>query len=215
MTEQVLVFDDFLLQGFSSKIPGFSTSSTDINRFEEVCMNLSYFADREEAEKCNSMKQIIPYSLLYLEEEQKYLVYRRTKRSGEGRLHNKWSIGIGGHINPCDLDNDRLVIKTNMLWTAAKREIHEELEINKEFECWANKGLLYDPSNTVGRVHFGFIIRYIVDILVTPSESILPKEDTLVNVMWRTPQEILELPNLENWSKIILESLAKDNIWEN
>ena len=55
------------------------------------------FVPREEAESDESGRQIIPYDF---EDEKRYLLMRRTNRQGESRLHDKYSIRVGGHITP-------------------------------------------------------------------------------------------------------------------
>jgi hypothetical protein len=57
-----------------------------------------FFVERARAETSPQWKQVIPYSLV--ECDGRILVVRRLRKGGESRLHEKHSIGIGGHINP-------------------------------------------------------------------------------------------------------------------
>src|SRR3989344_4938392 len=56
-----------------------------------------FFVERTKAENNSTIKQIIPYMTFVRNE--KIFVMRRLEKGGEARLHNKHSIGIGGHIN--------------------------------------------------------------------------------------------------------------------
>ena len=47
-------------------------------------------------------KQVIPY--LVLRDGERYFLMRRTRAGGDARLHDRWSIGVGGHLNPGDGD---------------------------------------------------------------------------------------------------------------
>ena len=58
------------------------------------------FMDREAAENDPSHKQIIAYAIFC--HQGRILHYTRGGSGGEARLHDKGSIGIGGHINPVD-----------------------------------------------------------------------------------------------------------------
>lgn len=64
-----------------------------------------FFVEREHAERTPSLKQVIPYSIVVRHGrgyEPEVLCLRRTTKGGESRLHDKLSIGVGGHINPVD-----------------------------------------------------------------------------------------------------------------
>jgi predicted NUDIX family phosphoesterase len=56
------------------------------------------FMNRDEAEESAFHKQLIPYVILMSED--KIFLYRRGEKGSEARLHDQYSIGIGGHINP-------------------------------------------------------------------------------------------------------------------
>ena len=71
---------------------------------------------------------------------------RRTRAGGDARLHDRWSIGVGGHLNPGDAD----------LFGGLRREWREELVADFEpaFEPLA---LLNDDTTDVGAVHLGIV----------------------------------------------------------
>src|SRR5919198_2708214 len=47
-----------------------------------------------------SYKQVIPY--LVLRDGRRYFLMKRTRAGGDARLHDLFSIGVGGHLNPGD-----------------------------------------------------------------------------------------------------------------
>ena len=55
------------------------------------------FRPRSEVEQDESVKQIIPYVCIRCGDS--YVLLQRTNKQSEARLHNKFSLGIGGHIN--------------------------------------------------------------------------------------------------------------------
>ncbi len=60
------------------------------------------FMPRREAEQDPGHKQIIPY--LVLRDGPRLFVIHRTRAGGDARLHGRYSIGVGGHLNPGDVD---------------------------------------------------------------------------------------------------------------
>jgi predicted NUDIX family phosphoesterase len=110
------------------------------------------FLPRTMAESDPSYKQIISYVLI--RKGNAWLHYVRGKTSGEKRLVDKSSIGIGGHINP----HDQSLFDTGLDFyeTAVQRELREELRMDGDFETRI-VALLNDDSSTVGQVHFGIV----------------------------------------------------------
>ena len=65
------------------------------------------FRPRSEVEEDPSFKQLIPYVIFRHHDEQgreTVFQYTRGTGQGEGRLHRKRSVGIGGHISLLDAD---------------------------------------------------------------------------------------------------------------
>ena len=79
--------------------------------------------ERDYAERRPELKQVIPYGIVTCEE--RVLLVRRTKGGGEARLHDKLSIGIGGHINPVDAGSGtgREAVLSDLFTSATRREI--------------------------------------------------------------------------------------------
>ena len=74
-----------------------------------------------------------------------YFLLRRTRKQNEARLHDKLSLGIGGHINP-GLD----------LLGGLQQELNEEVQIDDPYTL-DFAGILNDESTEVGRVHLGAV----------------------------------------------------------
>lgn len=160
------------------------------------------FIPREEAEVNSEYKQPIVYVLISYGPE--ILHYSRLKSSStEDRLHGLRSCGVGGHINPEDI-NDEWVKERNRSDTfmnALYREIEEEIGIKEEaFDSVQFLGLVNEESTDVGRHHIGLVYR--VDL---PKKKLGLIEKNLEDPRWATGHEILLLPNLEGWSKLILK----------
>lgn len=209
MTEKILVFDAKYMDGFTN-LPGFSAKEKDIYHLKYGCGEHAYFTDRLAAEENENQKQIIPY--VVIRKGNKVLAYMRSKKSGEGRLHNKWSIGIGGHINPKDNTNDKIGINM-ILSNAVTRELYEELEwgdtYDQTIESTRELGILYDDKDPVGRVHIGYVL--IIDLPESETEYPQPREDTIADCQWFTLKQASQLMNLEGWSTIVVEAMLNES----
>src|SRR5437868_5901294 len=108
--EKVLVIPEKVLHNYKCRFcNGIWSISDDNSNCFNKCINdifnveNSLFMNRSEAEINPEFKQLIPYCILKAEDDTIF-VYRRTKKSGEQRLHLNWSLGVGGHLN--DKDNN-------------------------------------------------------------------------------------------------------------
>ncbi len=207
--ERVLVFPEHVLTPFVNLFKaerGFISDPTTIKAILGVVLdsdNLLYM-DRDKAEEDPKFKQVIPYMVLRhrlaVKQGVQYFAYQRTKKGGEARLHDKWSIGVGGHINPEDGEtNDNI-----FYWVSAARELHEEVGLLlKDGTSFRNPvGLLYDPSDKVGKVHFG-----VVHIIPAKPTAMVFHDEALARGEFKYPAELWDDPDkFENWSRLIIES---------
>jgi predicted NUDIX family phosphoesterase len=99
---------------------------------------------RGNAEDDPSWKQVIPY--LALRDGGDIFLMRRTRAGGDVRLHDRYSIGVGGHVNPQD----------GGVLGGLGREWAEEMAANFEPD-FQPVGLLNDDDNAVGAVHLGLV----------------------------------------------------------
>ena len=159
--------------------------------------NLLYL-DRDFAEEAPQYKQLISYCVL--KDGDNIFRYQRTKKGGESRLHGKWSIGVGGHINPVDVQNTNF---QDTYLAALKRELGEEVGIEGEFR---NNilGCIYDDSTPVGRVHFGIV--HLLEL--EPGFHLHIRDEALDNGQF-IPLAYLKnhIEDFENWSRLVLKNL--------
>lgn len=199
MNEQVLVFHTSLLEEYPN---GFSK---DIDKYLDKIFERqnTLYLDRKVAEADQSYKQIIPYCLFQYENTDKLFVYQRTKKGGESRLHDNYSLGIGGHINPGD-------DKAGKDWylSAMRREIDEEVKIQGSFTN-SIKGVIYDDSNEVGKVHFGIV--HLFTLFNNKQANMVCHDVGLANGSFWTYNTIFEnLDKFENWSQLVFKNLFQD-----
>ena len=148
------------------------------------------YRPRDEMELDPSWKQIIPY--LVLRDDERYFLMRRTRAGGDPRLHDRWSIGVGGHLNPGD----------EGVFGGLQREWREELEAGFEpaFEPLA---LLNDDTTDVGSVHLGVV--FVADAGGRP---VAVRETDKLSGSFVPPSEVAAgLDYLETWSRIVFEAL--------
>jgi predicted NUDIX family phosphoesterase len=153
------------------------------------------FVPRHKAEEDDSLKQLIPYFIIC--HADRVWCYTRGKRSGEGRLVAKVSIGIGGHINNEDLD-----LIENIYDRAAIRELEEEVAVPPGYAHHI-AALLNDDSTPVGRVHLG-----VVHVLRTASADVRKNEQAITEASFRTLEELRSLRDrMETWSQICFDRI--------
>lgn len=156
------------------------------------------FLPRPAAEEDPSHKQLIPYCLLV--HGGKILSYARGKSGGEKRLHAKYSLGIGGHINP--VDNTGAAISQNVYENAVLRELAEEISFPKILSRRI-AGLINDDSNPVGQVHLG-----VVEVFELESEEVQALEDAISKPEFVAIDELKEdRENYEGWSQIVIDNI--------
>ena len=114
-----------------------------------------FFLRRGDAEEDPTHKQVIPY--LVLRDGERWFLMRRTRAGGDARLHDLWSIGVGGHLNPGDGDVEG----------GLRREWAEEVVAGFE-PAFEAVGLLNDDTTPVGAVHVGIV--FIADAAGRPVE---------------------------------------------
>ncbi len=165
------------------------------DRLGELIRRRGAFRPRSAMEADETWKQVIPYPVL--RDGDAWFLMRRTKAGGDARLHDRYSIGVGGHVNPEDggLDGD--------LMAALRREWLEELAVDfvPEFRF---VGLLNDDSTAVGRVHVGLV--YEADAAGRPVT--IRETDKLSGAFVPAAEVEAVADRLETWSLLAFEFLA-------
>ena len=161
-----------------------------IEAFLRVVAADGLFAPRATMEENPAFKQVIPY--LVLRDGERYFLMRRTRAGGDARLHDRWSIGVGDHLNPGDGD----------LAGGLLREWNEEVvaDFVPEFRL---VGLLNDDTTPVGRVHLGAV--YVAD---AAGRAVEIRETDKLTGAFASPAEVAAVANdLETWSRLVFDFL--------
>lgn len=148
------------------------------------------FEPRSVMEHDPSQKQIIPY--LVLRDGDRLFLMRRTRAGGDARLHDLFSIGVGGHINPGDDD----------VHGGLRREWREEIEADFEPE-FDMLGLLNDDDSDVGSVHLGVV--FLADAAGRP---VGVRETEKLSGSFQPMEQLRNVyEGMETWSQLVLDAL--------
>jgi Predicted phosphoesterase (MutT family) len=146
------------------------------------------YESRSLMEQNPAFKQIIPY--LVLRDGSRYFLMQRTSAGGDVRLHGRYSIGVGGHLNPGD----------GGLLGGLNREWAEELvaDFVPDFQLVA---LLNDDTTAVGAVHLGAV--YVAD---AAGRSIAIRETDKLTGAFAEPDDVAAIKErLETWSALVFD----------
>jgi len=150
----------------------------------------SYFP-RPTAESDRSLKQIIPY--LILRDGERIFLMKRTRAGGDSRLHDLYTIGVGGHLNPGD----------GSVLGGLAREWREELDADflPEFTFL---GLLNDDTVEVGVHHLGVV--YLAD---AAGRSVAVRETNKLSGSFQPIDVLMGVyEGMETWSQLALEAVV-------
>jgi predicted NUDIX family phosphoesterase len=200
-TECVLVVPTTLFH----ELGHFQGFSGDAERYLSTLLSPQHtsFRPRSEMEEDPSFKQLIPYVIFRYRDAAgrvHLFQYTRGKGQGEGRLHSKRSIGIGGHISAED-SGDTL---SAAYQEGMRRELAEEVAIDTPYSE-RRAGLINDDQTEVGKVHLG-----VVHIFDVEQPAVQPREADIIEAGFRPLDEILaDASRFETWSQICLDALFK------
>lgn len=199
-TEQVLVVPTDLFR----RLGYFQGFTTDISRYLPELLSPAHtsYRPRGEVEVDPSFKQLIPYVIFQHHDDHgrpTVFQYTRGTGQGEGRLHKKRSVGIGGHISTLDVANGDGGSPYDV---GMRRELEEEVAICTPYTAHC-VGLINDDLTDVGRVHLGVVYRFDVEC-----PAIEPREPDILECGFRSVEEILaDLPAFETWSQLCMKAL--------
>jgi predicted NUDIX family phosphoesterase len=189
MTEQVLVLPRAAVPGGCDFTGIRQASHGLLDELRATVTSHGRYLDRPVAEESPNWKQLIPY--VVVRDREATFLMERTTAGGDPRLHNKASIGVGGHLNPVDHGQDALM-------AGLQREWAEELRAawQPRFEL---VGLLNDDSNPVGSVHLG-----VVFTVETDGRQVDVRETEKLSGRMASPTEVTAAwPTLETWSRLV------------
>lgn len=201
--EQVLVVPTVLLH----ELGYFQGFSPDVNRYLPTLLDPLHtsYRPRNEMESDPNYKQLIPYCVFQHVPrggEPLLFQYTRGRGQGEGRLHAKRSIGVGGHI----ASHDGAAGAQAAYEEGMRRELHEEIAIG----CMHRQhclGLINDDLTEVGKVHLGIVHLFDLEL-----PRVLPREPDLADAGFVSVRELWQdVDRLESWSRLCLEALFPRN----
>jgi predicted NUDIX family phosphoesterase len=162
------------------------------------------FLRRSELEEDPSFKQIIPYAIISNKEperggarrSQSFYLFRRRPGQTEKRLHNKFSLGVGGHMNPAG----SMKSEEQYLIDELKRELFEEVRLTNG--CFIEDiefiGFINDDTIPVGTFHIGLLYNVRVS-----NKDVYVNETDKMSAEWIDRYDLAEFyEGMETWSKI-------------
>jgi predicted NUDIX family phosphoesterase len=191
MNEEVMVVETAQLSPlFRGR--AFDLIRDDASAILETIKTRHFFVARADAEVEPKWRQIIPYVVVTHGDD--VFTLRRLRKQTEARLHDKVSIGIGGHINP---GHDVLA--------GLQKELDEEIAINDPYEL-EFAGILNDESTEVSRVHLGAVY-----VLRASSANVSVRETEKMTGSFVTRRELASMRDaMETWSQVVYDSLLRD-----
>jgi predicted NUDIX family phosphoesterase len=160
------------------------------------------FRNRSELEEDPSFKQIIPYAII--SNKNSFYLFRRSSGQREKRLHNKFTLGAGGHMNPggsSEPDEQYLIGEL-------KRELFEEVKLlnGSLIEDVEFIGFINDDTIPVGRAHIGLLY----NIHVSNQEVYINETDKMT-AEWVEKSILPEFyEGMETWTKIAFDFYIQD-----
>lgn len=158
---------------------------------EDTCQ----FLCRRNIENDFSFKQIIPY-VLVTNFHRELLAY--VRHGTEARLHQRWSIGVGGHINQSDYPQGSTIFQAVV--NGMKRECLEELGIPCSY--FSLVGVINEEETEVGHAHLGIV--YTTQL----PDNTIPSSAELGEMRFLSPDKLEQLP-MELWSKLAISLISK------
>ena len=174
---------------------GFITGGLD--RYQKVIREQHFFMPRPDVEEDPSYQQIIPYVVFH--HGDRYFLTHRLRASAERRLRRQYSLGIGGHINPGDLEGSG----GDPIIDGMRREWEEEVIYQGRFHADLI-GLLNDESAPVSKVHLGVVFLIEGD---TPNIAIRETTKLAGELLTLAEMRIYYL-GMESWSQIVYDRLV-------
>ena len=163
---------------------------------KNILSNFEYKERTDELEYNFDFQQIIPYIWIINPKTKQVFAYRRAPdtRYDEARLRDKWSGGIGGHI---DKENP---IPQDPIELAALRELQEEVVITGELKLKL-AGFINSDIGSVEKAHFG------VAYLVETEDDVKKGDDEMTHGQFYSLEEMEKIfgdPNnqIEAWTQI-------------
>ncbi len=171
---------------------GFDVIRENSEAILELIASRHFFIPRVQAEVSPQYRQVIPYVVITNGDD--VFTLRRTKKQNEARLHDKISIGIGGHINP-----------GHDLMAGLLQELGEEVAVEEPYAL-DFAGILNDESTEVSRVHLGAVY-----VLRAPNANVTVRETEKMTGSWVARPTLAAMREaMESWSQIVYEQVLHE-----
>lgn len=191
--EQILVVDrEKLFNHEQNVFQGFLPKE----KFTKIELDDIQVKRRGDMELNPAYKQLITYAIVQDKETNNVLLYKRLSGSGEKRLVNKTSIGVGGHANMHKAETF-----DDLMFANFYRELNEELNIDGQIQAEL-LGFLNDDGNEVGKVHLGVV--YLVQ--VNSAKKVTVNEQDTLEIQFVPVEELEKDEKLESWSELLIQS---------
>jgi len=162
----------------------------DVERYLALVAERGTYRRRGDCEGDPTWKQVIPY--LVVRDRGTLFLMKRTRAGADARLHERWSIGVGGHVNPEDAG----------VAGGIAREWAEELVADWD-PAPTLVGLLNDDSDPVGAVHVGLVYR-----VEAAGRSVAVRETHKLEGAFVAPIDALRVyDRMETWSSLVYDHL--------
>ncbi len=176
--------------------------STGLHRILRVVRACGEYRPRVLVEDDWNQQQIIPYCVVR-HTDGTHLLTRRLRRGSERRLHDLYSLGVGGHLNPGDgVDDDDPVVG------GLVREWREEVACPGPATARL-VGILNDDSTPVSSVHLGLVF------LVEPAPGVVVsvrETEKLEGRRLRLEEMAPLRAGMESWSVLTLDGLLSGEL---
>lgn len=149
-----------------------------------------------------------------------YFMYRRGKAGAESKLHDKLSIGLGGHVDvgvPEDEQSDQPFLRSaalnRLLQREAAREYEEECGVKVDPDNFRFSAFIIDPLHDgnalpVAAVHLGLLS--VLNVSHDQGETMTGEGAVCVDPQWKTLNELMSpeiYGRLETWSRLVVDAL--------
>lgn len=186
-----------------------------------------FFSKRGPAETDESLVQIIPYAYIINPDKTHIIIYTRTLSGGEQRLHNKISVGVGGHIDEethTSLPTDQYTVD---IYSEALREVFEETRISKaDIRSVSYKDTIYMTYPEVCKYHVGILLEVQVPLNIMMKSLSLENDGEIkasvikLNKLYDIYQKNSETlktnkeSEIEDWSLLVIKSILTNYLEE-
>jgi len=202
LNKEVLVHDARVLNAFRRIEDGFEPIRPDVTtRLVDEIQKRGFFHSRYDCEEDPLVLQVIPYTLLFGENDDIFAYVRASdiEKYGDERLFGKHSIGLGGHIRRSD--------GPNYVEGCMEREtFDEEVEVLGSYSKPRLIGTIMAYDTPVDHVHFGLIYAGRV------RGEVKAAEDSITSFGMMKFEDLPDEPGLyETWSRILIPHLPLIN----